>query len=73
MDHLAGVPREPDLFAPDAPPCPCAAEGRCSLVIHDRRGPEIASLITLGSCAGCPGHNQMDLFGGPHAGERPRW
>ncbi len=60
-----------DPFAVDPPPCTYAAEGKCPLVKEDARGPGHISLITLGSCAECPGHGEFDLFGGPHFPANP--
>jgi hypothetical protein len=60
-----------DLFSSDAPPCPYATEEKCPLAHEAARGIGHLSLITLGTCAECPGHDEQYLFGGPHAGGRP--
>jgi hypothetical protein len=62
---------EVDPFTLDPPPCPYAAEGKCPLAKEAARGLGHISLINLGDCGECPGHNAFDLWGGPYFAGRP--
>jgi hypothetical protein len=59
-------PSNVDPFASNPPPCPYAAEGNCPLVKENSRGPGHMSMITLGRCGECPGHNEFDTWGDVH-------